>query len=47
VATRFFREMDWQGKRIKFEAMQFKRFEDGKIAEIWEYGDIRLVSEEE
>lgn len=39
VATRFFREMDYQGNRIKVEAMHFKRFEDGKIAEIWEYGD--------
>jgi hypothetical protein len=39
VATRFFREMDYQGKRVKVEAMHFKRFEDGKIAEIWEYAD--------
>jgi len=43
VATRFFREMDWQGKRVVFEAMHFKRFEEGKIAEIWEYGDSQQV----
>lgn len=39
VATRFFREIDYQGAKVKFEAMHFKRFENGKIAEIWEYGD--------
>jgi hypothetical protein len=43
VATRFFRETDYQGKRIKVEIMHFKRFEDGKIAEIWEYGDSQQV----
>lgn len=43
VATRFVRTMDWQGKRIKFEGMQFKRFEKGKIAEIYEYGDMNQV----
>ena len=46
VATRFFREMDRQGKRIKVEGMHFKRFEDGKIAEIWEYGDSRQFETE-
>ena len=39
VATRFCRTMDYNGKRITVEAMHFKRFENGKIAEIWEYGD--------
>jgi hypothetical protein len=39
VATRFCREADFQGQRVKYEMMHFKRFEDGKIAEIWEYGD--------
>ena len=43
VATRFFREADYQGKRVKYEMMHFKRFEDGKIAEIWEYGDSQQV----
>ena len=47
VATRFFREMDWQGERIKVEMMHFKRFEDGKIAEIWEYGDTQQIPSEE
>ena len=39
VATRFERTMDWNGKRVSVEVMQFKRFENGKIAEIWEYAD--------
>jgi ketosteroid isomerase-like protein len=43
VATRFFREMDWQGQRVHVEMMHFKRFEEGKIAEIWEYGDTRQI----
>lgn len=43
VATRFQRAMNWQGKDVEFEGMQFKRFEDGKIAEIWEYGDSKQV----
>jgi predicted SnoaL-like aldol condensation-catalyzing enzyme len=43
VATRFVRTMDYQGKRIQIEAMQFKRFENGKIAEIWEFGDSKQV----
>ena len=41
VATRFFREMMWNGDTAIFEAMHFKRFEDGKIAEIWEYADTQ------
>lgn len=43
VATRFVRTTDIQGKRIQYELMQFKRFENGKIAEIWEYGDSKQV----
>ena len=39
VATRFVRTTDYNGKRIKVEMMQFKKFRNGKIAEIWEYGD--------
>lgn len=41
IATRFVRKMEWQGKEIEYEMMHFKRFEDGKIAEIWEYGDSK------
>ena len=47
VATRFVRTMDWNGKRVSVEAMQFKRFEKGKISEIWEYGDRGQVETEE
>jgi hypothetical protein len=43
VATRFFRRMEWQGDTVTFEGMHFKRFENGKIAEIWEYGDTQQV----
>jgi len=39
VTTRFFREMLWNGDTVKFEGMHFKRFKDGKIAEVWEYAD--------
>lgn len=41
VATRFQRKMNWEGKDVEFESMHFKRFENGKIAEIWEYGDTK------
>jgi predicted SnoaL-like aldol condensation-catalyzing enzyme len=47
VATRFERTMDWNGRRVTGEMMQFKRFENGKIAEIWEYGDPGQVETEE
>ena len=48
VATRFFRKMVWNGDTVKVEAMQFKRFENGKIAEIWEYADpSQLEADEE
>lgn len=43
VATRFQRKMNWKGKDVEFEVMQFKLFENGKIAEIWEYGDTKQV----
>lgn len=38
VATRFVRTTDYNDQRIKVELMQFKKFRNGKIAEIWEYG---------
>jgi predicted ester cyclase len=47
VATRFYRTTDWNERRVVFEAMHFKRFENGKIAEIWEYGDSGQVETEE
>ena len=47
VATRVVRTMDWNGKRVSVEAMQFKRFEKGKISEIWEYADPSQVESEE
>jgi len=43
VTTRFVRTMDWNGKRVSAEMMHFKKFRNGKIAEIWEYGDTRQV----
>ncbi|MCU0473668.1 MAG: ester cyclase [Bacteroidales bacterium] len=43
VATRFFRKGEWKGDTVKYEMMHFKRFENGKIAEIWEYGDTRQI----
>jgi hypothetical protein len=41
VATIFMRKMRWQGKDVESEGMHFKRFEDGKIAEIYEFGDSK------
>jgi len=41
VATWFIRTGEQDGETISGEMMHFKRFEDGKIAEIWEYGDSR------
>ncbi len=38
VATSFKRKGKLNGKDVNGEAMQFKRFQNGKIAEIWEYG---------
>jgi predicted SnoaL-like aldol condensation-catalyzing enzyme len=45
VATRFVRTGDYNGDTVKVEIMHFKRFENGKIAEIWEYPDYRMVKE--
>jgi predicted ester cyclase len=47
VAIRFMRTMEWNGKMIKFEAMQFMQFENGKIVEIWENFDSGLFETEE
>lgn len=43
VATRFFRTAEYLGDTVTYEMMHFKRFENGKIAEIWEYGDSKQV----
>ena len=43
IATRFLRKMNRQGKEVEGEVMHFKRFENGKIAEIWEYGDSKQL----
>jgi len=37
VATRFVRSGLYKGQQVTLEFMQLKRFEGGKIAEIWEY----------
>ncbi len=47
VAIRFIRTMEWNGKMIKFEIMQFMQFENGKIIEIWENFDSGLFETEE
>ncbi len=39
VATRFVRTGILDGDTLQYEMMHFKRFENGKISEIWEYGD--------
>ena len=46
VATMFARTMESEGDTISVPAMHFKRFEDGKIAEVWEYYDYTEESEE-
>ena len=43
VATRFTRVMTWQGRAVEVEVMHFKRFEEAKIAELWEYFDSKQV----
>jgi len=43
VATRFVRTGDFNGDTVRVELMQFKRFEKGKIAEIWEYWDYNML----
>lgn len=47
VGTMFIRTMDYQGERTTFPGMQVKRFEDGKIVEIWEYWDYVEEGEQE
>ena len=47
VATRLLRILEWNGDTVKVEAMHFKRFENGKIAEIWEYADSKQFETEE
>lgn len=46
VATRFTRTGTYEGKPIELEIMHFKRFEDGKIAELWEYLDWKQLEEQ-
>lgn len=41
VATRFTRTMTWQDRPVEIEIMHLKRFEDGKIAELWAYFDSK------
>lgn len=43
VVTRFFRTLAWDGDTLKTEAMEFKRFENGRISEIREYGDSKTI----
>ena len=43
IATRFTRSMNYQGKDVNVDAIHFKRFENGKIAEIWEFSDTKEV----
>ena len=42
TCTMFIRKMAFQGDTIEAPIMQVKRFEDGKIAEIWEYWDFEF-----
>jgi len=43
AATRFVRSGSYQGRNMSVQMMQFKRFQDGKIAEIYEYFDSRQM----
>jgi ketosteroid isomerase-like protein len=45
VAMRFARKGAYQGRDMQAEAMQLMRFEDGRIAEIWEYADPKQWEE--
>jgi len=45
VATRFIRTGTLKNKHLGAEIMHFKRFEDGKIAEIWEYFDSKQLEQ--
>jgi len=46
VATMFTRTALYKGDTITAPAMHFKRFEEGMIAEVWEYFDFKEESEE-
>jgi predicted ester cyclase len=45
VATMFTRAGPYQGRQIKLDMMAFKRFQDGKVVEVWEQYDSKLVDE--
>ena len=45
VATWLTRTLDYQGERLSVPIMHFKRFEDGKIAELWEFYDYDFSDE--
>ena len=45
VATRFTRTGTYKGKQIDLDVMHFKRFEEGKIAEIWEYWNPKQLEQ--
>jgi len=45
VATRFTRTGMYQGKHFALDMMAFKRFEDGKIVEVWEQYDRSQLEE--
>ena len=48
VAIRFIRTGEFEGEKIRAHAMQFMRFENGKIAEIWEiFGQSQVESMDE
>ncbi len=47
VATMFTRTMEYGGDTVSAPMMHFKRFEDGKIVEVWEYYDYQEDSDEE
>jgi predicted ester cyclase len=47
VATQFTRAGTYQGRHVELDMMHFKRFADGKIAEIWELYDSKQLEEEE
>ena len=43
VATMYQRKGNYEGKDVEIEAMHLKRFENGKIAEIWEFYDSKQL----
>ena len=46
MATRLTRTMNFRGKNVKIEGMHLKRFQNGKIAELWEYSDSKQLETE-